>query len=348
MFVIRTIETKDLAAYQELAFNASLGITTLPKNKLLLEKKLQFSMESFQKKVTAPDHELYLFVLEDLSNNLVGGTCGIFSQSGTFSSPCFYDVVSEKLECPMLTAETRVLHPKKYTNGASEVCGIFLKKEFRHSGLGKLLSFSRFLFIATFPHLFTSTIISSIRGWIDTSGNSPFWNSLGKHFLSISFKEIFPLLEAKKISYEDLLARYPIPLALLSQRARTVIGKPHHNSKAALKMLLKEGFQLSSEIDVLDGGPKLITQQDQIHTILKNKVARIGEITKKTVELTPYLICNQSKDFRVCYGNLCIQKNGTVSVPENLCEALRVGEGDAIRFLDLSYHDKKGKAHVTK
>ncbi|PJD95410.1 MAG: arginine N-succinyltransferase [Parachlamydia sp.] len=348
MFFIRPIEAKDLAIYQELAFNASPGITTLPKSKPLLEKKINFSNESFQKKTTAPNHELYLFVLEDFTSQMVGGTCGIYSQSGMYSSPCFYDVVAEKLNSPLLTSEVRVLHPKKYTIGPSEVCGIFLKKEFRHSGLGKLLSLSRFLFMATFPHLFTHTIISSIRGWIDPAGNSPFWNSLGRHFLPIPLKEAFPLLENKKISYEDILSRYPIPLALLSHRARAVIGKPHRNSKPALMLLQKEGFRVSSEIDILDGGPKLIAQQEHIHTILKNKVARISEITKEPIDSVPYLLSNQSKAFRVCYGNLNIQKDGTVSIPAKVCEMLQVDKGDSVRFLDLSYHDKKGKPYAIK
>lgn len=336
MFVIRPIESKDLAAYQELAFQASIGITTLPKNKSLLEQKVQFSIDSFQKQIASPLDELYLFVLENLDDQTIGGTCGIFSQAGISSAPCFYKVVSEKNSSSLQTPERRVLHPIKYQSGPSEVCGIFLKRDFRHSGLGKLLSLSRFLYIATFPHLFTNTIISSIRGIIDAKEQSPFWNSLGKHFLPFPLKEVFHLLEDRKVSYHDLLAPYPIPVVLLTQRAKDVIGKPHHNSRPALKLLRKEGFTITDEVDILDGGPKLCVAQEKIQTISKSKVAQIGEITKASTSENQYLICNQTQPFRASYGDLTVLKNGAVSLSSTICKALRIDKGDSIRFFQLS------------
>lgn len=342
MFVIRPIESKDLNAYQNLAFQASIGITTLPKNKALLEKKMHFSIESFHKKALLPQDELYLFVLENLDDHTIGGTCGIYSKSGISSAPCFYKIVQEKKTSPLQTPESRVLHPVKHPSGPSEICGIFLKKEFRHSGLGKLLSLSRFLFIATFPHFFTNTLISSIRGMIDANEQSPFWNSLGKHFIPYPLKEVFQLLEEHTLSFQDLIAPYPVPVALLTQRAQDVIGKPHQNSKPALKLLKKEGFEITDEIDIIDGGPKIMVLQEKIQTISKSKVTKVGELNSKQPFESNYLICNQKPNFRVCLGDLTILKNGTVSLSSTICKALQIDQGDSIRFLQLA---KAGKQH---
>jgi arginine N-succinyltransferase len=191
--------------------------------------------------------------------------------------------------------------------------------------------------MASFPHFFTKTIISSIRGRIDSQGNSPFWNSLGHHFLSKSLDEVFHLLEDQKISHKEIITPYPVHGALLSKKACQTIGKPHMNSTPAFKMLKNQGFSITDEIDIFDGGPKLMAELSDIHAITKSRTGFIKKISSNIENSTYSLICNQNHPFRVCYGEVSAKKE-EVTLSSQVCEALQLEQGDAVRYLHIPKH----------
>lgn len=71
--------------------------------------------------------------------------------------------------------------------GASELCTLFLDPAWRKEGNGYLLSKSRFMFMAAFRDRFNEKVVAEMRGVIDDTGYSPFWESLGERFFSMEF-----------------------------------------------------------------------------------------------------------------------------------------------------------------
>ncbi len=79
MMLFRRAEMKDLEAIHTLALASGIGMTTLPKDIELLKKRLTWSCESFEKPVTSPPNEYYLFVLEDTEQQKIVGTFAFLS-----------------------------------------------------------------------------------------------------------------------------------------------------------------------------------------------------------------------------------------------------------------------------
>ena len=78
MVVVRPVIMDDLDALAELAGLAGVGLTTLPKDRALLAKRIEASETSFRKFVDRPGGESYLFVMEDTAarpRKLIGA-CG--------------------------------------------------------------------------------------------------------------------------------------------------------------------------------------------------------------------------------------------------------------------------------
>src|SRR4051794_8091944 len=84
MLIIRPVDKKDLNSLMELAALTGFGLTTLPRDRELLAERIDESEHSFQRMAQRPRGECYLFVMEDLKNHRVVGTCGIASKVGGF------------------------------------------------------------------------------------------------------------------------------------------------------------------------------------------------------------------------------------------------------------------------
>jgi arginine N-succinyltransferase len=112
--------------------------------------------------------------------------------------------------------------------GSTELCSLFLHPDYRSGNNGKLLSKSRFLFIAQFPHLFTEKLIAEMRGYQEESGRSPFYEGLGRHFFKMDFDHVDALTAVGKKSFiAELMPRQPMYVDYLPQDAQDVIGKVH-------------------------------------------------------------------------------------------------------------------------
>lgn len=334
MFVIRPIAINDLSALEEFAYATNLGMLSLPRNRSLLQKKIERSLESFQAHISHPEKEIYIFVLENTATEEVGGSSGIYAKSGVNEPLYFFRIEalnprSEKLPAPR---ERRVLHPISLSDGPSELCTLYLKPEWRKKGLGELLSLCRFLFIADNLHRFDKLTMAALRGVITkTKKNSPFWDGLGKHFLNVTFEEVQSMIEKDRSFIPDFLPRYPIYVSLLTKQAQSVIGKPHITTRPALKMLKKEGFQITNDIDFLEAGPIVAAQTKEIRTVSESNLATVTDTTTAPIVSKMYVIGNHSMDFRACYGRLKVSDEG-VSITEKVAKALHVKVGDKIRY----------------
>ena len=112
MVIIRPIAETDLDALVELAHMADFGLTSLPKDRDLLEIRIADSLRAFQIPTRAPGGELYIFVMEDLEAGRVVGTSCIVSKVGGFQP--FYAYRIENIVHESVTLgvrkEVRILH----------------------------------------------------------------------------------------------------------------------------------------------------------------------------------------------------------------------------------------------
>ena len=211
MVVFRPVNLDDLDPIVHLATLADFGLTTLPRDPEFLGKRIRDSQYSFERKAEAPGGEFYLFVLEDLEAARVVGTSGIVSRVGGFEPFYAYRIETVVHESQKLQVrkEVRALHLVAEHDGPCEIGTLFLSPEYRRAGLGRLLSKSRFLFMADQRQAFTSAVIAEMRG-VSEEGRSPFWEALGRHFFDIDFPKADYLSMLDKKFIAELMPSHPI------------------------------------------------------------------------------------------------------------------------------------------
>lgn len=336
MMIIRPIAKTDQEDFIKLVFDAGLGMTSIPKNKNKLDSLIERSISSFQKKVTSPSDEFYLFVLEDLQTAKIGGICAIAAETGKHSPLFFYRVEKrEKHEDPEhMTKKIPFLRAVQYRKYWSEICSLYLDPSFRHGGVGRLLSLSRFLFIAIDPKRFSKMIFAEIRGHIQDD-SSVFWEGVGKHFINTDFYTLTRLRYEGRVDLTQTLPFHPIYIELLPENVQESISKVHKNSEPAIHMLMQEGFKISNEIDICDGGPKIEAEISKIRTIKDSTLSVVAEIVPKLSTSQEFLLANQTMDFRACLASLKFESPGFVTIDANVAKALNLNIGDSLRSIKI-------------
>ena len=267
-YVFRPICHDDLNSFYELILTSKAGLTSLPKDKLTLEKKINHSIDSFNMQVIRPRDELYLFVLEELETQRIVGVSGILASVGC-DEP-FYAFDRESVHCDQSLDILKLLITRF---GPTEIGSLYLHPEYRSQGLGRFLSLSRFLFMAEHPNRFKKTVIAEMRGWSDSEGCSPFWDHVGAHFFKMKFDQADQLSGINKQFIGELIPRYPIYVSLLPQQVQTIMGQTHPNTVPAINLLQSEGFEKTSSIDIFDGGPKVSCFLNQIRIVKEQRQA---------------------------------------------------------------------------
>ncbi len=338
-FVLRPGASRDLLSLKRLIATVAGGLTTLPNEDEFLEQKLLKSEASFLAKVKAPGAEQYFFVLEDIRTGELAGTSGIMSRVGGFDPFYSYQVRRELLRHEPLGIEksTRVLHLRISHKGPSEICSLFLHAGQRASGLGRLLSLGRFLFMAAFRERFDDDVIAELRGFLDPQDHSPFWESVGRHFFEKDFHAADVLSGlGEKDFIRDLMPRHPIYVELLPQNVREVIGRVHPETEPARRLLLDEGFVETDEVDIFDAGPLVKAKRDKIRTIKTRKLT-----TLRTTHPAPLpdaeraLVANAALDFRCSIAAVRRNTDGTIDLDAAAAKRLKLNSGDSVQYVAL-------------
>ena len=336
MIVMRPIRRKDQDIFAEFSFESLLGMTNLPRHRDVLLDKIIHSETSFLQQVEEPGLEEYYFVLEDLTTGRIGGTCGILAQSTQSFRYCYrietIPTLAKHISTPK---EIKILKVVPNSPHSSEVCALYLQPTFRHSGQGRLLSLSRFLFIAAHRQRFKKKIVAEMRGYIDSRQNSPFWDGIGRHFCNLSFVEIMAQLDLDRQFIPEILPQFPIYISLLPKETQEVIGKTHESTKPAYQMLLQENFSFNQEVDIFEGGPILAATTSEIRTIKKSNVVQIDVSPDVLTEETEYILANEQLDFRACFGKLHLLSKTHALINEEIANALLVKRGDRIRYITI-------------
>ncbi|MGE3608765.1 MAG: arginine N-succinyltransferase [Bacteriovoracaceae bacterium] len=334
MYIIRPIEEKDLDGLMKLLEHSGHGLTTLPRDPEVLKKRIRASERSFLHREDGPGGEDYLFVMEEFFTGRIIGVCGIISKIGGFQPYYFYRLEKVHHESKLINVKNDItaLHYHFIHNGPAEICSLYLDPDFRNSQNGRFLSLSRFLFIAENRKYFEDQVIAEMRGMVNDSGHSPFWDAVGSHIFKIDFPTADYMSMKNKRFIEELLPKYPIIANLLPEDAQYVIGRVHPNTEPAKRILEQEGFKFSGLVGIFEPGPVLIADVDNIRTIKESIVGVIEEIADKTFKSDNYIISKTSGKFRTCLGGVVELKSGGLKISDVTAAALKLRLGDKIRF----------------
>lgn len=330
-FFIRPARPDDLQTLYEMAKLTGGGFTNLPADRASLMAKLERTREALERGEDTVEDELIVLVLENSETGQVRGTCQIFSKVG--QKWPFYSyrlgVLTQHSRELDRTFRAEILSLTTDLEGSTEVGGLFLHPRERAEGLGLLLARSRYLYIRQHRARFGDRIIAELRGVIDEAGGSPFWDGLAGRFFGMSFQEAdeFNAIHGNQF-IADLMPKTPIYTAMLTDHARSVVGLPHPNGRAAMRMLETEGFSnAGGYVDIFDGGPTMVGQIDSLKTIAgASDVQFAGAHAGKGRKI---LAANgKLGDFRCTFAFAEDAADGTVSLDETSAQLLGLEPGD--------------------
>jgi arginine N-succinyltransferase len=333
MLVLRPARETDLNQMMALAKTTGGGLTTLPANADYLEERIDSSRRALHARVQRPGGEFYLFVLEDTARHEVLGVSGIAARIGGFEPWYSYEIRQERFTHLPLQVDRDVptLHLRREHRGPSELCSLFLRADRRRGGAGRLLSLGRLLFAAAFRRRFTDTMIAELRGYIDHTGRSPFWEAVARHFYPFDFYRADVLSGlGNKDFIADLNPRHPICLPLLAPDVQAAVGRVHHDTEPALALLLAEGFSVTREVDIFDAGPVVEAKLDAVRTVRAARQARLRSAAAPASDAPDRLLANGALDFRAGVGSVTEHDDGSISLDRLTAAALHLDAGDSV------------------
>lgn len=337
MMVIRPVRREDKQALLELAKSTGVGFTSLPVDEPRLVERIERVLDTWEE--TAPLSEQgYLFVLEESETGKVVGISGIEVALG-LNEPWYAfrlgTLVHASKELGVYTQMPTLFLSNDHT-GYSELCTLFLESDYRRDGNGQLLSKSRLLFMASFIDHFAQKVIAEMRGVSDENGNSPFWESLGRHFFSIDFAKADYLTGIGQKSFiAELMPKHPVYVDFLTQQARDVIAHVHPNTAPARRILESEGMRYEGYVDIFDGGPTLEAYVTDLRVVKESQLRQVVISEKPKQNDSRYLISNTLfKQFRAILATPAIDDKSVYLTAEQAA-ALNLCQGDEARVVSL-------------
>ena len=343
MMVIRPVERADLPALMALAGKTGGGLTSLPVDETTLSARIERALQTWHGELPKSDQG-YVFVLEACDTGEVAGICAIEVAVGLNDPWYNYRVgtlVHASKELNVYNALPTLFLSNDHT-GSSELCTLFLDPAWRKEGNGYLLSKSRFLFMAAFRERFNEKVVAEMRGVIDETGYSPFWESLGKRFFSMEFSRADYLCgTGQKAFIAELMPKHPIYTDFLSPEAQAVIGQVHPQTAPARAVLEKEGFRYRDYVDIFDGGPTLECDIDRVRAIRKSRLVEVVEGQVAPGEWPACIVANeQYHQFRAMLINVDPNSERLVLSAAQR-DALKCNPGDKVRLVRLCAEEKK-------
>lgn len=337
---LRPATLDDHPAILALAQQAGFGMTSLPPDEAVLGEKVAASVASFAGTYDKPGQESFLFVLEDNERDgHIAGTCGIKARIGLtqpFYSYKLTTITQVSTQLDIFSQQT-MLQVTNDLTGSTEVGSLFLEPTYRRDRMGKMMSLSRFLFIAAFPQYFADQVIAEMRGVHDLDGDAPFYNALPKKFFKMPFTKADYVNATQGNQFiNDLMPKYPIYLSLLPKAAREVVGQANAASEPAKLMLERQGFKYNGYIDIFDGGPTLTAERKSIDVVKNHKVRTVRTIGELPEGTPKYMVANKGfTDFRCSIGRVHFDEGDAIAITPRLASRAKLEVGDQVRCYPL-------------
>lgn len=338
MWIVRPARHEDLAGIEQLVVGQGPSVsTTLPQSRDKLSERIDQSLRSLADDPSLKQGERFLFVLEDVETGRVHGTAGIDVHAG-LGQP-FYNYRCDELihSSHELGVSNRVdvLYPTHELTGRSLLCSFAIDRALRGQPAFELLSRARLLFMAQHRERFTDELIVEIQGVQDEDGQSPFWDSLGRHFFNMDFAtaDYYSAIKSKTFIAE-LMPPHPIYVTLLSDAARQAIGRPYEAAAQTLQLLQREGFSAGRHIDIFDGGPVLECRLNDLYTVKNHRLKTVkrGDASRGLA----YMIANgENEDFRCGLANVSDGIGDVIRLHNDVADVLRVNDNDDVAMIAL-------------
>ena len=338
MFFLRPSRPDDLPTLKRLAGMTGAGFTSLNPDDVLLAARLDLSARSFADALDEQADAHYFFGLEDSETGRLAGVCGILAATGRENPFYSYRVGLEVNAAKELNIFNKVqtLYLCGDYTGSAEIGSLFLDPDYRRRRVGTLLSRSRFLFLAEFRERFPDKVIAEMRGVSDENGHSPFWESLGEHFLAMDFTQADYLSGRDDNSFiAELMPRHPIYVPLLTPAAQDCIGRVHRDTTAARRILEGEGFRYQNYVDIFDAGPTLEGLIDDIRSVRHSRRLTAHVQAETPAGAEPYLLCNtRLAEFRCAIGQVEPDADA-VCLDRDTARSLCIEDGAPVRLCPL-------------
>lgn len=261
-----------------------LDSVNLPDDRESVVEIVDQSYKSFTGAITDPKRRQYVFVLIDREKQRIVGTSMILAQLGRRDAPYIYfDVIDEEKYSATIDKHFHhtVLRIGYSYEGPTEIGGLVMMPEYRRGNhrLGTLISYVRFLYLASHRELFQDEILAELLPPLEPDGTSHLWEALGRHFTGLSYGEADFLSKKNKEFIKGLFPEGTIYASLLSKEAQSVIGKTGAQTRGVEKLLCRIGFRYADRVDPFDGGPHYTAKMDEIS---------LTQATERTVAGEPF------------------------------------------------------------
>lgn len=335
MMVVRPCRASDLAGIEKVVTQNVARISSVSHNRDKLSEHIDHSMRSFAQEPGVEGTEFYLFVLEDLETGEIRGTSGIAASAGN-GHPFFNYRLDELIHSSQqldVHQKVPVLYLSHALTGKTQLSSFAIDAELHDSDAFSLLSRARLLFVKQFREKFGDDIIVELQGVVDEQGDSPFWDSLGRHFFAMDYATIEHYQGIKNRSFiTEMMPPHPIYVPLLTAEARQVMGQPDNSADATCRLLYREGFKPSEFVDIFDGGPTLIAGLEQLQTVANARSKQV-KCTDSSMGLR-YLVSNHAfDDFRCTLGQLTDGVGDTLRLNRQVVSALGIEEGEDVDYV---------------
>ncbi len=338
MYVVRPVETADIAALEALAAVAMPGVHTLPRSADRIELAVERSLASFAAQVDIPSEESYLFVLESLADRRIVGTASIFASAG--SNGTYFSFRNDVIQ--QVSRDLNISHSVHALTLCSELTAYSHLSSFYVDGAvqarpeAALLSRSRLLYAFQNPRRFGDRFFVPLAGVTDDNGESPFWNALGRKFFKMDFLEAERIIGGarNRTLIVELMPHYPVYVPLLPGDAQAVMGQIHPSGELAFNLLTAEGFEADEYVDIFDGGPILQAHKHALRTFTESQVLRVrtAPSTANRGDRFNYAIANGAGAAFRAVTITCPDLDGVeaVALTPEVQDILRVADGDSV------------------
>jgi arginine N-succinyltransferase len=357
MFVVRPVETTDIAALESLAAVATSGVHTLPRSRQAIERAVERSIASFAAQVEIPSEEAYFFVLESVADasgadrsdadrsdadKAIVGIAAISATAG--SNGTFFafrnDVIQQVSRDLNISHSVHALTLCSDLTSYSQLSSFYVGQGRGAAAEAALLSRARLMFAATAPHRFGDKFFASLAGITDANGRSPFWEALGRKFFQMDFLEAERVIEGarNRTLIVELMPHYPVYVPLLPGDAQAAMGQVHAEGEVPFRILSEEGFQPDEFIDIFDGGPILQAHKNALRSFSASMLRQVtaataaADIKSDQARHTRYLISTaRSENFRaIVVDCAALELSGSVALPPHALRGLDVAAGDSV------------------
>ena len=339
ILVLRPCRMSDLPSVARIAAASAVGITSLPPDHDRLYEKIRNSSHSFSAEVDVNGEEDYFFVLEDAVSGDIVGTSGIAASAGFHDRFYSYrnEIIVHASQELGVSNKIHSLHLCHDLTGLSLLTSFYIEPKYHHTVWPQLLSRARLLFIAEHPQRFADKLAAENPGVCDDNGNSPFWNAVGRRFFNMDYPQAERLSGGRSKTFiAELMPQYPIYVPLLPADAKLAIGQLHPVAELPFSILLEEGFEADTYIDIFDGGPTVEARISTLRSVAANRRLRVTlDVPSGGIGAT-YLIANTAtSDFRATIGNVVVTANEMLALSPELADRLELASGDDVRVTPL-------------